>query len=1464
MARRRRSFGRQRPAPVRRRLLPHRRPLRFEPLESRLCLSAAQLVGHWTFDNDHVSGNIVEDTAPALGEFHGEKMNDGPTTGVVGVVGEAAKFDGGENNSTSHYVDLSDHADDFGGLATGTISAWVKPDADGPTPGVLTIFSVSNSSVGSEEMRFFVANEGSFGTGTLVYGVRAGTSNGDVVSANANLLDGEWHHVAVTVGAANTAQIYIDGVLEGTNTISFMTDLSANASALGRNLDNTFVDGTNPGQWFFGGGMDDVGLWDDSLAPAEVQALVRLAQHVQLNYNLGQAEQLFNLADAGSGMIEVGGRTWEGVTGLSGNEGIIVDQNGVLSLHLGGGNGVQSDAVPFVVTSTADVGPGTLRATIDQANAVTGADTITFDAAVDGGTVLMGLGQMQITEAVTIDATSLAGGFTIDAQQQSRIFNIDDLGVSNDFDVTIAGLTLTRGQTTGDNPTFIVHTFSGGAIRSLSTGNLTIEQSTISDSHVSGNRTRGGGVFTRGEITFTDSTVSGNSAMHTGGGIFTLEHVTLTDSTVSENSAGGSGGGIYASGDVTLTQSTVSGNSSNHNGGGIYGSGNVTLTQSTVSGNSSNHNGGGIYANDDVTLTQSTVTDNNGGGIYAQGDVTLTQSTVSGNSTARDFAPGGGIRAQNATLTQSTVSGNSSGSHGGGIIADDDVTLTQSTVSGNSSDGIGGGIYAGGDVTLTQSTISGNSAASFGGGISAFRFDLNGSIVAGNTAGSFGPDLRLQVGGSATATYSLIGDNTGTELDPAPAGMPDANGNQIGTSGAPIDPLLGPLADNGGPTQTHALLAGSPAIDAGDPNIVFDANEFDQRGAPFVRVFDGNDDTVSTIDMGAFERQFLNLVVNSTSDESDGDFSAGNLSLREAVELTNANPNVDTITFASALSGQTIILGGTELVLTEALVIDARPLAANITIDANGASRILNITAESGDFTLGGLTLSGARTTASGLAGLGGAIRSRTTGNLTLEQSTVSGNSTAGGFARGGGIYTRGDVTLTQSTVSGNSTSGQFSGGGGISTFGDLTLTNSTVSGNSTAGLLAGGGGIYTYGDLTLAQSTVSGNSTAGVNSPGGGIWVNGSAELTQSTVTENHTSQASSSGGGVFQWDTGNNAPFSISGSIVAGNTAGGGGADLLPDPDSTLTVNYSLIGNMADLTQSQLDAINAGTGNLLDVAPQVGPLADNGGMTLTHALLPGSPALDAGDPNAMAGVGDVPEFDQRGNPFKRVFDGDGAGGARIDIGAFEVQPIPAAFYGDYNQNGIADAADYTVWRDTLGQTGVTPYSRADGDGDGMITSGDYQVWKDHFGEVVPLPGAASGAVAAVAVEQPSALVLSAVGEDESPATGANDNSTYGAQQDLSGTPPTFVAAGDLLDLRSSLVAESRFRTASRVGVVRGETPSPRAVDLVLAVTERASSNETSNGAISLYVSDDEEAAGDEISPLAVDAALAGLAATF
>ena len=132
------------------------------------------------------------------------------------------------------------------------------------------------------------------------------------------------------------------------------------------------------------------------------------------------------------------------------------------------------------------------------------------------------------------------------------------------------------------------------------------------------------------------------------------------------------------------------------------------------------------------------------------------------------------------------------------------------------------------------------------------------------------------------------------------------------------------------------------------------------------------------------------------------------------------------------------------------LTIDARPLGSNVTVNANGLSRIYNITATAGDYTLAGLNLTGGSSILSG----GGAVRATTVGVLTFSECVVTGNSTSGDFAGGGGVWADfGHVRLVQSVVSGNSTTGENADGGGIfAQYGGVTLTESTVNGNSTAG----------------------------------------------------------------------------------------------------------------------------------------------------------------------------------------------------------------------------------------------------------------------------------------------------------------------------------------------------------------------------------------------------------------------------
>jgi len=865
-------------------------------------------------------------------------------------------------------------------------------------------------------------------------------------------------------------------------------------------------------------------------------------------------------------------------------------------------NAIQIVERPLVVDTNTNIDDGnygtgqlSLREAIALANARPEADTITFAGSMSGQTILLGGSQLTITRAVTIDAAPLAQNVTINAQQQSRIFDL----TTTSGDVTLAGLTLTGGRTTDG-------VADGGAIRSQSSDLLTLRESTVSGNSTTGSHASGGGIRTLGSVTLIESTVSNNSttgAYASGGGIRASGSVTLTESTVSGNSTMGTfdrGGGIVAS-NVTLTDSTVSGNSSNRFGGGIHAYQTVTLTDSTVSGNSSNGSGGGIYAS----------------------NVTLTKSTVSGNSTAGVSSHGGGIRGINVTLTHSTVSGNTSGGDGGGVFAQNAATIIQSTITSNHSVGAGGGL----------------SQRNFGSGYPA---TISGSIIAGNTAAGGNPDLRPDSNSAVIVNYSLIGVANGLTFT-------GNVGNLTGTTASPLNPQLGPLADNGGPTTTHALLPGSPAIDAGDPAI---NSGVDQRG--FARVEDSDGNGSVRIDIGAYELSSPLMVVDTNTDIDDGNYGAGQLSLREAIALANARPGSDTITFAGSMSGQTILLGGSQLEITGAVTIDAAPLAQNVTVNAQQQSRIFNLTSISGDVTLVGLTLTGGRTT--GNAHHGGAIRSQSSGLLTLRESTVSGNSTTGDNAWGGGIFASGSVTLAQSTVSNNSTMGAFADGGGIRTLGSATLTESTVSGNTSGGGGDGGGiraynvtltqstvsgnssnaggGIYAI-NVTLTQSTVSGNSTTGFGSHGGGIsafdqvtltqsTVSGNSSgfngggiwadrvtLTQSTITNNHSVGA---GGGLYQYNSFSNLPVTISGSIIAGNTSAGGSADLRPDPDSVVTVNYSLIGTSVIPT--------SGANNISTDNPLLGPLGNNGGPTQTHALLPGSPAIDAGPPPGPAAI--------------------------------------------------------------------------------------------------------------------------------------------------------------------------------------------------------------------------------------------------
>ena len=288
---------------------------------------------------------------------------------------------------------------------------------------------------------------------------------------------------------------------------------------------------------------------------------------------------------------------------------------------------------------------------------------------------------------------------------------------------------------------------------------------------------------------------------------------------------------------MIVTDSIVSGNTANNGGGGIFSPhGTLTLNNSTVRANSESVGvGGGItsWLDGTVTLNNSTVTENSsgvGGGIYfyGSGSLTITNSTISGN--AAIFPPG----------------------------------------SSSCGYGAAGGLFVYGTVTITNTTITGNTAVASDGGIFGEQVSLRNTIIAGNSAGTGNPDC----GGTLISQgYNLVQDTSGCTI------TGDLTGNITGQ-----DPLLGPLQNNGGPTFTHALLSGSPAIDTGDDSVVGSPLFLttDQRGAGFRRLYGAH------VDIGADEvqpppsdpPQTSPINVTKTGDTNDGFCGIADCSLK--------------------------------------------------------------------------------------------------------------------------------------------------------------------------------------------------------------------------------------------------------------------------------------------------------------------------------------------------------------------------------------------------------------------------------------------------------------------------------------------------------------------------------------------------------------------------------------------------------
>ena len=338
---------------------------------------------------------------------------------------------------------------------------------------------------------------------------------------------------------------------------------------------------------------------------------------------------------------------------------------------------------------------------------------------------------------------------------------------------------------------------------------------------------------------------AGNITISGGGatGVFGLSvgaHAVLSGLAIDNGNAGqaGDGGGIFNAGTLTINNSTFHndeaeiGGGDGGNGGAIFNFGALTVSNSTFSNNGA-INGGAIE---------------NAGGGEIHNNLTISNCTFTGN-TAASYANGGAIdnefQGPSLSINDSTFSTNQAG-FGGGIYngTGASLSLTNSTVANNTAASWGGGISNNGSLTVTNSTIVGNTSGSLGGGVALLFYGsgfLNNTIIAMNEAVTAGPDVFL-FGGSVATNYCLIGNTARSGIS---IGGRTGNINPTGSLG------LGPLGKNGGPTETIALLPGSPAIAKGKVSLAVKAKgqalATDQRGLP--RIFNG------TVDMGAYQMQ---------------------------------------------------------------------------------------------------------------------------------------------------------------------------------------------------------------------------------------------------------------------------------------------------------------------------------------------------------------------------------------------------------------------------------------------------------------------------------------------------------------------------------------------------------------------------------------------------------------------------------
>jgi len=805
----------------------------------------------------------------------------------------------------------------------------------------------------------------------------------------------------------------------------------------------------------------------------------------------------------------------------------------------------------------------------------------------------------------------------------------------------------------------------------------------------------GGGFSAQGDavVAMTGGAITDNQSTRTdrdGGGFRLVGQaaVNLTDVSLQDNTAGRRGGGFRAESidnRVTMTGGRISNNlARTDDGGGFFNRGSVTLTNVSVDNNladgsgNDDHGGGGFYSEGygaNVSITGGVITQNlaygvGGGFANINGTVTITGTDITKNTVLSTDRGGGGFWTQNSgrvTISDSEISENVSTNHGGGFhvgTSDNNiwnagsVELTNVSIVDNVARLEGGGFasFSNHSSVIFLNTgealnrISGNrTLESYGGGFSARgRLDMTGVLVDNNRSDADGPagtnnDEKRGGGGyveqSATIanlvdvsfTLNQGGQGAGLHIRDAqvtltaadPAQRAEISGNTVVSTSREGGGLW--VSGVGELIASRVDIADNSATSNGGGIIIMDRGRLtlsdagvrgNQTAANGGGIRNQGNGLVWLEDVLISENTAAQQGGGFYNNDSTGAFVLSRVSITDNKAESN---HAGGFRNSGQVTGQDVVILG-----NEAGSADRTNNNDNNRIGGgfynNGSSAVVDLTR--------------VQIVANQAHGRGGGFYSDGSSRVSLTDFVISANNTDQGNnegqGRGGGFWNSGgaSVTLSRGEIADNES---FGHGGGFFQEGSgssVDLTHVTISGNAA-------------GKDQTDGSWVDGRVGGGFYATTGGARVT----LTHVTITDNANTRNGADAGAGFRVDSAGNR-VTLTDSIVYGNFRNMDATPIPDDIDSRVgNGNLRLAGNNV-LGVTTGDALGGETGGIIAADPLLGPLADNGGFSRTHALLPGSPAIDAA-------VWSTAVEDQRS--FSRTF----AGNAAADVGAFEVAPL-------------------------------------------------------------------------------------------------------------------------------------------------------------------------------------------------------------